>query len=98
MIEDILCTVSCVSMKYLTYYAYAMGGYIITSFVLQLILKSDDKPSQSEGKKNDRLEFASSEILARWTRPHVRNEWFSVADCFYRYGLTQIAILWCLMT
>jgi hypothetical protein len=56
-------------MKYLTFYAYAMGGYLLMSFVLSLIFTAIEQPSKSTLKKTDRLDYAATEILARWTRP-----------------------------
>jgi len=64
-----MCQVSCLSMKYLTFYAYAMGGYLLMSFVLSLVFTAIEQPSKSTLKKTDRLDYAATEILARWTRP-----------------------------
>lgn len=94
----LLCMLSCLLFTYLKMWAYALCLYALVPIILRVIFIFFPLKNKVDAKKDAYLEYASLDIHKRWTRPEKRFEWFSFQDCFYRYSLTTITMLWVQMT
>jgi len=94
MIQSVLAFVAAPVIYFLRTWIMCLCFQLSISTLLQLVFGIYPLAKPAE-KKTDRLEFAKTDIHARWTRPEKRFEWFSVWDCAYRYSLTCMVIVWC---
>lgn len=83
------------TLLFIEMWIFSLCFFISCSLLLGCIYSVPFKDDKNLKKDGSRLEYASTNIHQRWTRPFKRADWFSVNDTFYRYSLTTLTILWC---